>query len=156
MVRRDDQGKYFWELRSCKYWHEFEQAKIIYPDIAQRSEFTYDRHGFYLINTLYLMPCEKVWLVGLLNSKALSWLYTKISSQIRGNFVRYIAQYVSQLPIVAGSQTNQIERMVDQILATKEKNPNADVTVLEREIDQMVYQLYGLTEEEVKIVEGKS
>jgi hypothetical protein len=155
LILRDDQGKYFWELRSCKYWQEFEQPKIIYPDIAQRSEFTYDRDVFYLVNTLYLMPSDKVWLVGLLNSKALFWLYTKISSQIRGNFVRYIAQYVSQLPIATGPQTNQIERLVDQILTSKKKNPNADVLDSDREIDQIVYQLYGLTPEEIKIIEGE-
>ncbi len=42
-----------------------------------------------------------------------------------------------------------------QILKTKKSNPQADTTELEREIDLLVYQLYGLTEEEIKIIEGK-
>ena len=42
--------------------------------------------------------------------------------------------------------------LVDQIPAIKQKDPDADTSVLERQIDQMVYKLYGLTEEEIKIV----
>ena len=45
--------------------------------------------------------------------------------------------------------------LVDQILTTKQKDPNADTLVLERRIDQMVYKLYDLTPEEIAIVEGK-
>ena len=43
----------------------------------------------------------------------------------------------------------------NQILATKKKDPNADTSALERQIDKMVYELYGLTPEEIAIVEGK-
>jgi len=44
--------------------------------------------------------------------------------------------------------------LVEQILATKKHNPKADTSKLEAEIDQLVYKLYGLTEEEIRIVEG--
>jgi adenine-specific DNA-methyltransferase len=47
-----------------------------------------------------------------------------------------------------------LEKLVDHILSAKRANPQADTSAMEREIDQLVYQLYGLTEEEVKIVEG--
>ena len=43
----------------------------------------------------------------------------------------------------------------DQILAAKKKDPSADTSALERQIDEMVYALYGLTPEEIAIVEGK-
>jgi hypothetical protein len=45
--------------------------------------------------------------------------------------------------------------LVNQILAAKKKDPNADTSVLEKEIDEMVYALYGLTPEEIAIVEGR-
>ena len=44
--------------------------------------------------------------------------------------------------------------MVDKILSLKKSDPQADTSVLEAEIDRMVYELYGLTEDEIKIVEG--
>ena len=47
-------------------------------------------------------------------------------------------------------------RWVDRILAAKRKNAAADTSKLDREIDQLVYKLYGLTEEEIKIVEETS
>lgn len=155
LTTREDQGKYFWELRACKYWHEFEGTKIIYPDIAQNSEFAFDDCNYYLVNTLYLMPTDKLWLLGILNSKVIYWLYTKISSQIRGGFVRFIAQYVSQIPILEPKATNNFEKLVKRIISTKAKDPKADVSKFEKQIDQLVYQLYKLTDEEIAIVEGK-
>ncbi len=155
LIKRFDQGKYFWELRSCAYWEEFKQPKIVYPDIAQGTEFSFDDGGHFLGNTSYLLPTKEIWLLGLLNSKAVFWFYTKTSTQIRGGFVRFIAQYVSQIPIptIKTAQKTSISEMVNQILAAKRTDPDADVSKLENEIDQIVYLLYDLTPEEIDIVE---
>jgi len=56
LIARDDQGKYFWELRSCAYWQEFEQPKIVFPDIAAHCEFGWDAQKHYLVNTAYDSP----------------------------------------------------------------------------------------------------
>jgi hypothetical protein len=156
LIKRNDQGKYFWESRSCAYWQAFEQPKIAYPDIARKTEFTYDTNKHLVGDTMFFIPTEKLWLLGLLNSKTVFWLYTKISSQLRGGVVRYKSQYVSQIPIPAATPAQQaaIEVIVERILAVKQTNPAADVTALEAEIDQQVYRLYGLTAAEVRVVEG--
>ncbi len=154
LIKRDDQGTYFWELRSCKYWKDFEKTKIVYPDIAQNSEFAFDNGGYYLANTLYLMPTNKLWLLGLLNSNTVFWFYTKTSTQIRGGFVRFIAEYVSQIPVPTPKDSTKIEADVKELLSAKSKDRKADVSELEREIDEMVYRLYGLTGEEIRVVEG--
>ncbi|MCS7011019.1 MAG: hypothetical protein NZL98_06600, partial [Anaerolineales bacterium] len=60
------------------------------------------------------------------------------------------------LPKNPDKHRDQIAALVDKILAAKRADPNADVTALEREIDQHVYRLYGLTPEEIKIVEGSA
>ena len=111
--------------------------------------------GYFLGNTSYLLPTREMWLLGLLNSKAVFWFYTKTSTQIRGGFVRFIAQYVSQIPIpsIKPGQKVLIGKIVNQILDTKRTDPNADVSELENEIDQIVYLLYDLTPEEIAIVE---
>ena len=156
LIKRYDQGKYFWELRSCAYWEEFQQPKIVYPDIAQGTEFSFDDDGHFLGNTSYLLPTQEIWVLGLLNSKAVFWFYTKTSTQIRGGFVRFIAQYVSQIPIptIQPAQKALIGEIVNQILDAKHTNPDTDVSELENEIDQIVYLLYDLTPEEIAIVEG--
>ena len=156
LINRYDQGKYFWELRACAYWEEFQQPKIVYPDIAQGTEFSFDDEGHFLGNTSYLLPTQEIWVLGLLNSKAIFWFYTKTSTQIRGGFVRFIAQYVSQIPIptIQPPQKALISKIVNQILTIKRTTPDADVSELEKRIDQIVYLLYGLTPEEIAIVEG--
>ena len=72
---------------------------------------------------------QEMWLLGLLNSKVVFWFYTKTSTQIRGGFVRFIAQYVSQIPIpsIKPAQKASISKLVNQILAAKHTNPDADV-----------------------------
>ena len=154
-----EQGRVPWYALSryaSDYWQEFEKFKIVYPDIAVSPQFAYDESGAYGGNTMYIVPTEEMWLLGLLNSKAVFWFYTKTSTQIRGGFVRFIAQYVSQIPIppIKPAQKASISKIVNQILATKRTNPDVDVSELENEIDQIVYLLYDLTPEEIKIVEG--
>lgn len=58
------------------------------------------------------------------------------------------------IPDVDAKQQKQLVALVDKILDAKQKNPDADVSALEREIDLVVYRLYGLTDEEIRIVEG--
>ena len=80
------QGRVPWYALSryaSDYWEEFEQPKIVYPDIAQGTEFSFDDNGYFLGNTSYLLPTKEMWLLGLLNSKAVFWFYTKTSTQIR-------------------------------------------------------------------------
>lgn len=109
LVKRCDQGNYFWELRSCDYWHEFEQPKIIFPDIAIRCEFAYDTKDHFLLNTSYVMPTKEKWLLGVLNSPLVFWCYTQISNTIQGGFVRFIRQYVEQISI---PQTESIQKEI--------------------------------------------
>ena len=69
--------------------------------------------------------------------------------------MRFIAQYVSQIPIapIKPVQKASISKIVNQILAAKRTNPDADVSDLEKWIDQIVYLLYGLTNDEIASVE---
>jgi methylase of polypeptide subunit release factors len=154
LQKRDDQGKFWWELRSCAYNADFEKPKIIYPDIAKAPEFTWDESKAFLGNTAYIIPTDEIWLLGLLNSQLIWWLYLRISSTIQGGFVRFIAQYMEQLPIppATGAEKAPIIKLVQAILA----NPDSpDVPRLEAEINNLVYALYDLTPEEIEIVEGE-
>jgi adenine-specific DNA-methyltransferase len=70
---------------------------------------------------------------------------------------RWINNYVKEFPIVQAKDDEQktIIKLVERILTAKRANPQADTSKLESEIDVLVYQLYGLTKEEIDIVEGK-
>jgi len=96
---RDDQGKYFWELRSCAYWEEFETPKVIYPDIYEHQSFAWDTEGYLAANTCYFMPVDERWLVALLNSKLIEWFYSLVSNKVRGGYLRAFSDYMKQIPV---------------------------------------------------------
>ncbi len=158
LVKRDDQGKYFWELRSCAYWECFAKEKIIYPDIYEHQSFAIDTDGYYSGNTSYFIPTRERWLCGLLNSRVVEWFYSQVSNKVRGGYLRAFTDYMKQIPIppATPSQQTAVAAVVDRILAAKKRDSEVDTSPLEREIDQLVYRLYGLTEEEIAIVEGRA
>ena len=73
---------------------------------------------------------------------------------MRGGWYSFESRYIKTVPIPQPNHVEKLEVIVNQIIETKKQNPTADTTALEKEIDQMVYALYGLTEEEIGIVEG--
>lgn len=161
---RYDQGDYWWELRECKYYSEFEKKKIMYAEIAQKGQFIYDSSNFYSDTTSYIIPLDSLYLIGIMNSKAFTYLFSNISSEIRGGYFRWKRQYVSQIPIPCPPKPDTITPLVSKILDLHKKLSEANVpgtkTMLQRqievtdkEIDRLVYELYGLTNEEIKIVE---
>ena len=101
---------------------------------------------------------ETKFILGLLNSKLLDFYYKKKFSTKKEDVFPEIQTYLyEQLPIASASKSQQkeITDIVDEILRIKRNDCNADTTQLEREIDKLVYNLYGLTEEEIRVVEGK-
>ena len=99
MIARCDQGKFFWELRSCVYWKDFERPKIVFPDIAQSPQFAVDCDNRYLANTAYFIPRGESWLLAILNSAVCAWFYAQISPQIQNDYQRFISQYCEQIPV---------------------------------------------------------
>jgi hypothetical protein len=156
MINRCDQGRFFWELRSCDYWQEFEQPKIVYPDIFEHQSFTWDMDGYYAANTCYFIPTKEKWLTALFNSQAVEWFYSNVSNSVRGGYMRSFSDYMRQIPIPSAGSTEQaaMETLVGRILKAKASEADQAVcTALEREIDDRVYRLYALTPDEIKLVE---
>ncbi len=152
LKKRADQGKFWWELRSCAYYSYFEKPKIVYPDISQSPKFTWDESKSYLGNTAYIMPSDEIWLIGLLNSELMNWFYSHISPAIRGGFFRFIAQYMEQIPVVPASETQKAP-IVERVKTILDNPDGSDIPNLEAEINALIYELYDLTEEEIVIVE---
>ncbi|AEF81228.1 Eco57I restriction-modification methylase domain-containing protein [Leadbettera azotonutricia] len=95
-------------------------------------------------------PENNLFFLSLLNSKLLDWYFRKTSTN------NHVGGYeIEQLPIRIPTEQRQFIELVSKILVAKAANPTADTTQIETQIDKIVYKLYGLTEEEVKVVEGK-
>jgi len=101
LEKRWDKGNHWWELRACDYYKEFERPKIIFPDIARRCQFALDTEGYFSGNTTYLIPIDESqkYLVPLLNSSLIEFFFWTISAFIRGGYLRFFTQYVTQIPV---------------------------------------------------------
>ena len=110
--------------------------------------------GFSVISKNGLTP---KYLLSLLNSKLINFFHKYMFLDIEKElFQKILIENCKNLPIIKIGEKEQqpfIDK-VDQILSLKKDNPEADTSALEREIDFMVYALYGLSEEEIGIVEG--
>ncbi len=140
----------------AEYWKEFEQPKIVIPAIVQSVEYAPDFGRHYSNDKTSICVTDNLnYLLGLLNSRVLWWFIRQTAATKQGGFYEFKPMYVSGLPIPAAPPETQerVERLVARILQAKEANPAADVSALEREIDERVYRLYGLTREEITIVE---
>ena len=160
LIKRDDQGKYFWEQRSCKYWQEFEKPKVVSTKISIRPTFALESEGRYLGNTAYFFPAVTAghFLLGLLNSNLFFTYAKKVFVEKQGGWFEVQPDGLESFPIptVPSEKQKPVERLVERILAAKQKNSAADTNSLEREIDKQVYALYGLTPEEIEIVEAST
>ena len=157
-ILRGDKGDYWWELRACDYYQEFDKEKIIIPSIIKRPECIIDSRKFYSNDKTSIIGTGSKYVLSVLNSRITHYLMQQIASTKQGGFLEYKPVYISQIPIpqiTAEAEVPFIEK-VNQILTLKKEDPKADTSELEAEIDRMVYDLYELTEEEVLIVEGKS
>ncbi len=157
LIQRDDQGVYFWELRSCVFWDAFSQPKVIIPSIVARAECAVDADAFFCNDkTSICVSDDAPYLAALLNSAAGEWFIRKTAAEKQGGFFEFKPMYASAIPIPAATPTEQatLTALVDRILAAKRAGDEATVKALEAEIDTHVFRLYGLTAEERKLIEG--
>ncbi|MGL2335587.1 DUF7149 domain-containing protein [Helicobacter pylori] len=109
------------------------------------------------LDTCNLSYCKEQehakFLVGLLNSRLLDWLFRKTSTNNHVNLYELETLPIPQITKSNKPTTDKIIALVDKILQTKAKDPKANTQGLEKEIDALVYQLYNLTDEEIKTIE---
>jgi len=159
------------------YFEVFDQPKIIFPDIAKAPRFSLDNAGRYLANTAYCIGSDDLYLLGILNSRLFWFAISHISIPfgVRAGEYRYrlIYQYMEKVPIRVIDRKDKHDRarhdklvaLVEQMLKLHRDLAAAktahDKTLLERQIaatdkqiDRLAYELYGLTDEEIAVVEG--
>lgn len=157
--KRGAQGENWWNLRACAFYDDFSKDKIVWMELSDKARFTKCQAGVWCLNSAYfLLPphaCSANYLLAILNSRAI-YFYFKLIAQTSGMGVpRWINLYVEQFPIpnAAPQIRTKLEDMVECILSQKQSNPKAGTSALEQEINEAIYRLYGLTDEEIAIVE---
>ena len=169
-------GTYEWyEIQdSVDYFDLFEKPKILYPDIAKESRMSYDTSGLFAGNTIYFIPTDDLYLLGLLNSRLIFFYFRRVAAVLgdaeKGGRLRWFNQDVIKIPIKKPdeksdkSRHDEIVSLVTSLLALHQQLPQANtdfdkerltrhIESADHRIDELVYELYGLTDEEIKIVE---
>jgi hypothetical protein len=101
--RRCDQGRFWWELRSCSYYEKFSEPKILYQDLAWSSEFSYDDSGIFVNDLSFFLPVADFSLLAILNSPVVwYWLWNK-AAHGKDEVLRLKGIYMEKLPIPSGS-----------------------------------------------------
>lgn len=152
----------WYELQQAqqRYCRLFEKPKIVYPDIAKEPRFTLDVGGRYIDMTAFALASSDLCLLAILNSKAV-WFFLKRTAAVlgdadKGGRLRLKRQFLEKVPIPAVPTEKQktVERLVERILSAKQSDAEADTSAWEREIDDLVFALYGLTKEEKALVQA--
>jgi len=154
LVEREDQGRFFWELRSCAYWEEFSRPKIAYQEIATFQAFAWETSGYIATNKVFIIPEAAPLVLGILNSRPAWWLLNQVSTKMVGGALALQMPFLGQVPIpgATNSHTKAIERRVQMILKKKTASASAFVADIEAEIDGLVAHLYGLNEDEFRLL----
>ena len=146
-----------------KNWALYSSSRILVRQIPSKPPYCInacftdkvilnDRNSMNIIN----IKCNPLYLLSVLNSRPISfWFAHKFGKLQRGLFPQFKINELASFPIPSckKEEESMLAKLADNIMTAKNANPSADTSALESEIDRIVYQLYGLTEEEIKIVE---
>lgn len=165
IATRCDQGDTPYHLRNCAYLEDFEKEKIVWNPVSGEYFFTFIKDEIYFNNSLFMMTSKTLktrdfyYICGLLNTTLYKWLTIQMTNLITiGKYAYGSKDKIERLPIPQITEKNQeladkITDCTEAILQAKEKDPKANTQELEKEIDALVYQLYNLTDEEIKTIE---
>ncbi|MGL2670894.1 DUF7149 domain-containing protein [Helicobacter pylori] len=163
IVTRCDQGDTPYHLRNCAYLEDFEKEKIVYPETSQGAYFVYENSGIFLEKTAFMIVSDAYnlkLLTALLNSKLVTFYFKNFCGGciLGKSGYQYNKHALEKIPIPQITPKNQeladkITACTERILKSKAKDPKANTQGLEKEIDALVYQLYHLTDEEIKTIE---
>jgi len=162
---RADKGVTPYNLRNCAYLEDFDKPKIVYIEIMTDNInegylfpcFSYDKANAIVLNTGYIMTSNSFdvrYVLGILNSSLGRFLVKLYVSQLQSRQFRMLSQYVERFPIALPADNKICERI---IMSVQEQITNSKDTYnspISLDINSCVYELYGLTDEEIKWIDS--
>jgi very-short-patch-repair endonuclease/type I restriction-modification system DNA methylase subunit len=165
---RQDQGRWWWELRACAYYAEFEKPKITWGNLTTSPNFALDMSGCYVCAPANVIVPDKnnaEYLLGVLNSMVSAFFLNKTAAERQNGFFEYKPIYVSQLPIPTPpadlrERIAALARACLEAALTPDASPTAArregsrLRALEAELNALVYQAYGLDADDIRVIES--
>ncbi|MCH3745543.1 class I SAM-dependent DNA methyltransferase [Campylobacter coli] len=162
--RKKTSNKWFETQDNIAYYEEFEKEKIVWNPVSGEYLFSYIKEHIFFNNSLFMMTLDVFslkYILAFMNSNCYKWLITLKTNLIQtGSYAYGAKDKIERLPIPKINSkneklANELINSVDEILKAKEQDKNANTQELENKINSLVYKLYNLTEEEIKIIENK-
>jgi len=177
-VRQKTNPKYWYSCHRSRNMAVFETRRIITPEISYGCSMTISPEGIYHNTQVYsmlphaAMPEALEYWLGLLNSRVLWWFLTNTGAVLRGGYYRFKTNYLAPFPVPScspkgGTESDIQRRVVGAVRSAQELRQAASaartdhethliqrqIDATDKQIDQHVYELYGLTDKEIRIVE---
>jgi hypothetical protein len=163
----------WYELQQPQFAYEgfLKAPKIVFPDIATSCRFALDGAGHFVANTVYFLPTSNRALLGLLNSRLAFFFFQQTCAALEGpseSYLRFFGQYLENFPVslpASGSSSekafvvrvDRLEKLLGQRRIAKTPHERTalsrQIAATDAEIDRLVYELYGLSDEEIRLVE---
>lgn len=131
---RADKGDFWWELRACAYYEAFEKTKICYGHFCSNPLFSMDKSSYFQNNKSYIIPSNEYYLLALLNSKAHWFVFTGMTTAVRGGFYEATTQNIERLPIPPAtiSQKAALAALAEECQKVAEARYKAEQEVIQR------------------------
>jgi hypothetical protein len=172
-LQRRATNQQWYELQQPQfaYVRHLEQPKIVFPDIATGCRFAIDNDGRFGANTVYFIATADPALLGVLNSRLAFFVFQQTCAALEGpgeSYLRFFGQYLEdfpvRLPVPGDARRNRLAALAETMQTRHERLPSIRATqaraALQRHIsatdaaiDSLVYELYGLTDKEIAVVE---
>lgn len=118
---RQDQGRFWWELRPCAYYDQMDRPKIVYTEITWSNSFGIDDDGRYINNTAYFLPTTELWLPSVLNSPLTWWYSWRKAQHGKDEALRFMDAYIRPFPLAAPLTTDssQLDGITTELLSAR-------------------------------------
>jgi hypothetical protein len=154
-ARKKTQNKWFETQDSISYWDDFSKQKIVWGELSDTPKFVFEKNGEYVSEaSTFLMTGESlIFLVGYLNSKLSKYCFSKIGTTTGVGTIQWKKFTILQLPVPKFSPIRkyEYEKLVEQALIMK--NDKGGVTSISNKLDNMLYEDFEFSQEEVAFIE---
>ncbi|MFO5527997.1 MAG: Eco57I restriction-modification methylase domain-containing protein, partial [Cuspidothrix sp.] len=156
LEKRQDKGNTSYNLRNCAYQSEFEKEKITWGNLALNAQYSFVDKDLYLCAPCPIITPANKYILAVLNSPVSDYYIRKLGVTRNGGYFEYKPMFVEQLPVpqISAEKQEIFIKKAEKIITLKSQGK--DTTALEQQIDNMVYKLYELTYEEVKIIDPEN
>ena len=152
LISRFDQGDTPFNLRNCIYMDDFSKQKIVWGNLCLSAQFALAQKDIYVNAPSPMIVPGNKYILAILNSKIGDWYIRRLGVTRNGGYFEYKPMFVEKLPIpqIGNDQQVPFALLVDQIMKAKENKE--DTKLLEQQIDNLAFALYGLNDEEINYI----